>query len=126
MSPRDDDLWDDEDAGPVVRLYAVTRGRGRTARPELTLDTRVIDVGAGFAPRRTEPEYVDIIRLCRGPQSVAEISAQLNLPLALTKVLVGDLIDDGRLAVRAPVEVTIDPTGDIDMLRTIAQSLRGF
>ncbi|MGW1741451.1 DUF742 domain-containing protein [Nocardia sp. NPDC001965] len=116
--------WAEEEAGPVARLYAMTGGRGRTARTELTLDTMVVDVGVGFAPRRTEPEYLDIIRFCRVPQSVAEVSAQCRIPLAMTKVLVGDLIDDGRLAVRAPVETT-DVTSDLGLLQTIANSLRG-
>ncbi|MFD4405382.1 DUF742 domain-containing protein [Nocardia sp. NPDC058499] len=119
-----DDHWDEDDDGPIVRLFAVTRGRGRTRRRELTLDTRVVDRGAGLAPQRTEPEYVDIIRLCRTAQSVAEISAQLRLPLAMAKVLVGDLIDDGRLEVRPPFETTIDPARDIGLLHSIARSLR--
>lgn len=118
------DPWDEEDAGPVVRLYALTRGRGRTARTDLTLDTMVVDARAGFALRRTEPEYVDIVRLCRTPQSVAEVSAQLRLPLTLTKILLGDLIDDGRLVVRAPADTT-DDTANLGLLRTIANSLRG-
>lgn len=118
------DPWDEEDAGPVVRLYALTRGRGRTARTDLTLDVMVVDARAGFALQRTEPEYVDIVRLCRTPQSVAEVSAQLGLPLTLTKVLIGDLIDDGRLVVRAPVDTT-DDTASLGVLRTIANSLRG-
>ncbi|WP_280421085.1 DUF742 domain-containing protein [Nocardia carnea] len=119
-----EDHWDEDDDGPIVRLFAVTRGRGRTERRELTLDTRVVDRGAGRAPQRTEPEYVDIARLCRTAQSVAEISAQLRLPLAMAKVLVGDLIDDGRLEVRPPFETTIDPARDIDLLHSIARSLR--
>ncbi|WP_280489589.1 DUF742 domain-containing protein [Nocardia carnea] len=119
-----EDHWDEDDDGPIVRLFAVTRGRGRTERRELTLDTRVVDRGAGPAPQRTEPEYVDIVRLCRAAQSVAEISAQLRLPLAMAKVLVGDLIDDGRLEVRPPFETTIDPARDIDLLHSIARSLR--
>ncbi len=84
----------------------------------------VVDVGAGFAPRRTDPEYVEIVRFCRIPQSVAEVSAQLRIPLAMTKVLIGDLIDDGRLAVRAPAEST-DSAAELGLLRTIANSLRG-
>lgn len=119
-----EDHWDEDDDGPIVRLFAVTRGRGRTGRRELALDTRVVDRGTGLAPQRTEPEYVDIIRLCRTAQSVAEISAQLRLPLAMAKVLVGDLIDDGRLEVRPPFETTIDPARDIDLLHSIARSLR--
>ncbi|WP_328391490.1 DUF742 domain-containing protein [Nocardia sp. NBC_00416] len=121
-APRDP--WDEEEAGPVARLYAMTGGRGRTGRTELTLDTMVVDIGAGFAPRRSEPEYIDIVRVCRVPQSVAEVSAQLRVPLALTKVLIGDLIDDGRLIVRPPAETTND-IGDLGLLRTIANSLRG-
>ncbi|MFI1460873.1 DUF742 domain-containing protein [Nocardia carnea] len=119
-----EDHWDEDDDGPIVRLFAVTRGRGGTGRRELTLDTRVVDRGAGLAPQRTEPEYVDIIRLCRTAQSVAEISAQLQLPLAMAKVLVADLIDDGRLEVRPPFETTIDPARDIGLLHSIARSLR--
>ncbi|MGW5384202.1 DUF742 domain-containing protein [Nocardia sp. NPDC003963] len=120
--PRDDD-WDEEDAGPVVRLYALTRGRGRTSRTDLTLDTMVVDASPGLASRRPEPEYVDIVRLCRVAQSVAEVSAQLRIPLALTKVLIGDLVDDGRILVRAPAET--GDTADLGLLRSIANSLRG-
>ncbi|WP_040841879.1 DUF742 domain-containing protein [Nocardia brevicatena] len=124
MNDAHTDPWGEEDAGPVVRLYALTRGRGRTGRSDLSLDTMVVDARAGFALRRTEPEYVEIVRLCRSPQSVAEVSAQLRLPLTLTKVLIGDLIDDGRLVVRAPVEATND-IADIGLLQMIANNLRG-
>lgn len=123
MSGPHDDDWDEEDAGPVVRLYAVTRGRGRASRSDLTLDTMVVDASPGLASRRTEPEYVEIVRLCRVAQSVAEVSAQLHVPLALTKVLIGDLVDDGRLLVRAPAET--GDNADLGLLRTIANSLRG-
>ncbi|NUP25894.1 MAG: DUF742 domain-containing protein [Nocardia sp.] len=123
MSGPHDDDWDEEDAGPVVRLYALTRGRGRTSRTDLTLDTMVVDASPGLASRRPEPEYVDIVRLCRVPQSVAEVSAQLRIPLALTKILIGDLVDDGRILVRAPAET--GDTADLGLLRTIANSLRG-
>ncbi|MGW0183184.1 DUF742 domain-containing protein [Nocardia sp. NPDC003345] len=124
MNPPDDEPWDEEVVGPVVRLYALTRGRGRSRRSELTLDTMVVDTEAGLAPRRSAPEYVAIVRLCRTPQSVAEISAHIQVPLTLTKVLVGDLIEDGRLAVRAPMQTT-DDHADLGLLKTIANSLRG-
>ncbi|WP_328391484.1 DUF742 domain-containing protein [Nocardia sp. NBC_00416] len=123
MSGPHDDHWDEEDAGPVVRLYALTRGRGRTSRSDLTLDTMVVDTAPGLAPRRSEPEYVDIVGLCRVPQSVAEVSAQLGVPLTLTKVLIGDLVDDGRLIVRAPADTGDD--ADLGLLQMIANSLRG-
>ena len=46
--------------------------------------------------RRIEPEYTDIVALCANPQSVAEVAAAVKLPLAVTKILVGDLIGDLR------------------------------
>ncbi|MBF6172190.1 DUF742 domain-containing protein [Nocardia blacklockiae] len=114
--------WYEEDAGPLVRLYAVTRGRGRAARPELSATTLVIDGAVGLPVRRTEPEYTAIVRLCRVQQSVAEVSAQLGLPLTLTKVLIGDLIDDGRLIHRSP-DTTTDASRDVDLLRAVLSRL---
>ncbi len=55
--------------------------------------------------------------------TLVEVSAQLHVPLALTKVLIGDLVDDGRLLVRAPAET--GDTADLGLPRTIANSLRG-
>ncbi|MGW5514367.1 DUF742 domain-containing protein [Nocardia africana] len=76
--------WDaprfDEDAGPLVRLYAVTGGRARDVRPELDMITLVFTVHPAHRVGRIEREYLEIIRLCRTPQSVAEVSALLGLP----------------------------------------------
>ncbi|MVU81850.1 DUF742 domain-containing protein [Nocardia sp. ET3-3] len=115
--------WYEEDAGPLVRLYAVTRGRGAD-RPELQLDTMVVDSGRGIGLRRTEPEYAVIVRLCRNPLSVAEISAHLRLPLTVTKVLIGDLIDDGRLAFRhLPVA---SGGSDLGVLQAVLAGIRSL
>ncbi|WP_040833365.1 DUF742 domain-containing protein [Nocardia brevicatena] len=116
--------WYDEESGPLVRLYAVTRGRGRPARPELNMDSLVVDVAPGTTLRRTDPEYAAIVRVCSVPQSVAEVSAQLRLPLTLTKVLIGDLIEDGRLAVRSAVQAS-HSSADLDILRAIVNNLQG-
>ncbi|MBF6327342.1 DUF742 domain-containing protein [Nocardia transvalensis] len=117
--------WYEEDAGPLVRLYAVTRGRGRVERPELNMATLVVDVGRGAALRRTEPEYAAIVRLCRTPQSVAEVAALLRLPLSMTKVLIGDLIDDGRLAHRSP-QPTISADSDLGLLQAVLNGIRAL
>ncbi|WP_040788582.1 DUF742 domain-containing protein [Nocardia paucivorans] len=116
--------WYDDESGPLVRLYAVTRGRARPARPELSMNSLVVDIGRGTILRRTDPEYAAIVRLCAVPQSVAEVSAHLHLPLTLTKILVGDLIEDGRLAVRSAVQAS-HGNADLDILRAIAHNLRG-
>ena len=84
MNDDEQESWYDDEAGPLVRLYAVTRGRSGNARPELDMLTLVVNASAGVQPRRPEPEYTEILRLSRTPLSVAEVAAQLNLPLTST------------------------------------------
>lgn len=115
--------WFDEAAGPLVRPYALTRGRTTGAGPELDMLTSVVADDAAGPLRRTEPEYADILRLCRVSQSVAEVSAQLRLPLAVTKILVGDLIGDRQLIFRAPVPTEAGPE-DLNILRAVLDGIR--
>ncbi|ASF06833.1 MULTISPECIES: DUF742 domain-containing protein [Nocardia] len=115
--------WFDEAAGPLVRPYALTRGRTTGAGPELDMLTSVVTDEAAGPLRRTEPEYADILRVCRVSQSVAEVSAQLRLPLAVTKILVGDLIGDGQLIFRAPVPTEAGPE-DLNILRAVLDGIR--
>ncbi|WP_067817092.1 DUF742 domain-containing protein [Nocardia inohanensis] len=117
--------WYEDEAGPLVRLYAVTRGRGRVDRPELDITTLVIDAGFASALRRPEPEYAAILRLCRGPLSVAEVSAHMRLPLTLTRVLIGDLIDDRLLSFRSPPPAT-DGAFDTGLLAAVLEGIRAL
>jgi hypothetical protein len=117
-----DTSWFDEDA-PLLRAYAVTRGRTAGAGHELDMLTLVVIADRPPRMRYTEPEYADIMRLCRVRQSVAEVSAHLQLPLAVTKILVGDLIGDGYLDFRAPVHTDIGPD-DVHLLRAVLDGIR--
>ncbi|GII23625.1 DUF742 domain-containing protein [Planosporangium mesophilum] len=98
-----EDRWLDEDAGPVVRPYAMTRGR---TKPEIgdfdlialvaaTRPTTPVAVGLG-------PEHHAIVDLCQQPLSVAEISAHLDLPVGIVRVLLGDLLGRGLIVARGP------------------------
>ncbi|MQY30662.1 DUF742 domain-containing protein [Nocardia aurantia] len=118
----DDTSWFDEDA-PLLRPYAVTRGRTVGAGHELDMLTLVVCAPRAPRLRRTEPEYTDIMRLCQVPQSVAEVSAVLHLPLAVTKILVGDLIGEGYLDFRAPMQTDIGPN-DVNLLRAVLDGIR--
>ncbi|MEU8897050.1 DUF742 domain-containing protein [Nocardia sp. NPDC048505] len=119
--------WYDDEAGPVVRLFAVTRGRSETRRTDIDLLTLVVTSEFGTL-RRHEPEYAAIVRLARTPQSVAELAAQLRLPMTTTKILVGDLIGDGVLDFRAPVATPESGVGagDIGMLRALLAGIRAL
>ncbi|MEV0298473.1 DUF742 domain-containing protein [Nocardia sp. NPDC050710] len=115
--------WFDEAAGPLVRPYALTRGRTMGAGHDLDILTVVVTADPAPTLRRTEPEYARIVRLCAAPQSVAEVAANLKLPLAVTKILVGDLIGEGHLIFRSPVQPEAGP-GDLNVLRAVLDGIR--
>jgi hypothetical protein len=102
-----ENVWLDDDAGPVVRPYAMTRGRTRPSSGEFDLISLVVatrlastmDVGLG-------PEHIAIVTLCRHPLSVAELAAHLDLPVGIVRVLLGDLLDKGVILVREPQPAT--------------------
>jgi hypothetical protein len=115
--------WFDEEAGPLVRPYAVTRGRTMGAGHDLDMLTVVVTAEPPPTLRRTDPEYAAIVRLCRRPLSVAEVAAHVKLPLAVAKILVGDLIGEGHLIFRAPVQPDAGP-GDLNILRAVLDGIR--
>jgi hypothetical protein len=96
--------WLDEEAGPLVRSYALTRGRTRpTTREGFELIAIIATVATPTSPSPSIwPEHLTILELCARPLSVAEISAQLRLPLVVVRVLLDDLLDHGFIVVRHP------------------------
>lgn len=100
--------WYDAEAGPVVRPYAMTRGRTSSAsRHRLDLIALVVPEPAADDPGRDQtlaPEHVAIVELCSDmPQSIAELAAELDLPVGVVRVLVGDLVEDELVHVTRPV-----------------------
>jgi hypothetical protein len=116
--------WFDEAAGPLVRPYAVTRGRTSDVRHDLDMITLVIAVRSESSLQLVEPEYGDIVRLCQFPLSVAEVAAKLHLPLVVTKILIGDLINDGYLIFRSPPPATRAGPPDIKLLQAVLDGIR--
>ncbi|MFF3570972.1 DUF742 domain-containing protein [Nocardia jiangxiensis] len=118
--------WYEEEAGPLVRSYALTRGRTHNPRADLDMITLVLAVDTTAELRRREPEYRDIMRLCQAPQSVAEVSAALRLPLMVTKILLSDLLADGHLICRSASPVTDTGLHSLDLLRTVLDGIRNL
>lgn len=148
------DRWFDDAAGPVVRPYAMTRGRTRSGSDEARLDLIALVIAAGTdADRGSEPdpgitqhgngehadgehtdvladstlapEHIDIVILCRRtPQSVAELAAELDLPVGVVRVLIGDLIDADWVSVSRPVPPAELP--DESILREVIDGLRAL
>jgi DNA-binding IclR family transcriptional regulator len=65
-------------------------------------------------------ERRQILNLLASPQSAAEISARLRLPLGVARVVVGDLVDEGFVALN-----TRSATGRPD-LRLLERVLDGL
>ncbi|KDN81869.1 hypothetical protein KCH_63720 [Kitasatospora cheerisanensis KCTC 2395] len=71
------------------------------------------------------PEAAAILRLCRGNAlSVAEIAAELDLPLGVVRVLLGDLLDAEQIRVSRPVPPALLPHEHI--LQEVIHGLRAL
>ncbi|MFI8975220.1 DUF742 domain-containing protein [Nocardia asteroides] len=121
----DDDQWADDDPGPLVRPFAITRGRAGQSLPDLDLITLVVAIYPARDLPGMDREYGEILRLCQGrPVSIAEISANLNLLLAAVKVLISDLISWGHLTYRSPNRT--QPNPDVQLLQAVLDGIRGI
>ncbi|MEG3630321.1 DUF742 domain-containing protein [Streptomyces poriticola] len=121
--------WFDDEAGPVVRPYAMTRGRTTSAaQHRLDLIAVVVTEPRADDPEADamlSPEHVDIVERCRqGPQSVAELATELDLPIGVVRVLVGDLVDADIVHVNRPVPPAELP--DESILRDVINGLRAL
>lgn len=93
--------YGDSGDGLRVRPYAITGGRTR-ARTELEIEAIVYRTTLGEQSASSLPlERGQILSLLGSPLSTAEISARLRLPLGVTRVVLGDLIDEGYVAVNS-------------------------
>lgn len=107
--------WVDEAAGPVVRHFAVIGGRTRTRQRHSGFDLVAIiqtaDVPEVVGRRvfTPGPEHEHILEMCRLPLSVAEVASELDLPVGVVRILLGDLLDNGLIDVRRPARVAQFP-----------------
>jgi hypothetical protein len=114
---------DGDDPGPLVRPFAVTRGRAGRNLHRLDILTLVMAAHTEDDAAGLDREYRDILRLCQHRAlSIAEIAAHMNLLLAAVKVLVSDLIDAGYLIYRPPIPASARP--DINLLQAVLEGVR--
>jgi hypothetical protein len=117
---------DDADEPPLVRPYTITSGRTTPERDNLTLITLVtamsgLDAAAGHGLRRMQPEHRAILALCQRPLAVAEVASAMGLPVSVSKILIGDLIEAGQMRARPPLAFA-HAAGFTDM--TILEAVR--
>jgi hypothetical protein len=119
-----EDVWYDEDAGPIVRLYAITGGRAAAPTDGITLSTIVQRVpGASADGELSGPESA-IVRLTEHPVSVSEVAAWLGLPLGPVRVLLGDLRDAGLITLPRTSDAAGRP--DMGLLEQVLTGLKSL
>lgn len=105
-----DEFWTDSEAGPLVRPYAMTRGR---VRPTASLDlVAYVQTNGGAHARwsHLQPEHREILTAARQPITVSELAAHLDLALGVTRILLGDLMDQGLISTYEPSGVSMMPS----------------
>ncbi|MEV4319159.1 DUF742 domain-containing protein [Actinocrispum sp. NPDC049592] len=117
------ETWYDDDAGPLVPLYAVTGGRTHSGPYDLDLITLVVAVAPDLHAPLVSPEYADVLWACAYPTAVAEVAAAANLPLGVAKVLISDLAERDFVQVRS----TWQPDApDLEILRRVLAGIRNL
>lgn len=114
--------WIDEDAGRLVRPYTVSNGRTRPTA-QFDLLTLVMATARGMQ-NYLGPDHAQVMGLCQGPTSVAEIAAHIRLPATVTKVLLSDLVDCGAVTTRRPVVSSPADATDRNLLEAVLHGLR--
>ena len=122
------DKWVDRNAGPVVRPYALTGGRTRPGGGAL-LDLITVIVASSLArgPDDTlglSTEHRRIVGLCRGQATVADVASATALPLTVVRVLLADLIMQGRITVVPQRPIGEQPSAAL--LKEVLHGLRAL
>lgn len=112
----------------VVRPYALTAGRTRPAGGSIDLVALVSAVGSRTGAElaiedasELGPEHFRLLRFCRSRASVADLAAELDLPLGVVRILLADLRERGLVSIIQPVAAGLK---DVGILKEVADALR--
>ncbi|MBP2707574.1 DUF742 domain-containing protein [Microbispora sp. RL4-1S] len=106
------DQWLDDEAGPVVPAYALTRGRVRPSNKSIDL-VAIVTATGGPTPVSLGPEQWMILSLCARATPLVDIASAIDLPFGVVQVLVSDLHEQGLVQVRPPKNVAQLPHSSI-------------
>ncbi len=106
----------------TVRPYFVTGGRVHEGLGDFGKVYVLTPSGASGLDRLTF-ERRRIAELCRTPQSVAELSALLDIPLGVATVLTRDLARDGLLGAG---EAPQDPASDLALITRLIHAVQAL
>jgi hypothetical protein len=112
----------DRDAGPIVRPYALTGGRSRPAGEDIELLAIVWPSSDSPPdPRTLEPEHGLVLERCQPFRAVADVAADLELPLGVIRILLSDMRERGLIAIRRAPRAQVT---DVKILQDVLDGLR--
>jgi hypothetical protein len=114
--------WLDQDAGPVVRPYALTGGLTRPSgqRFDLLDMVGVVRRAARDMPL-LPPEQAEVLERCQIPAPLVDLAADLDLPVGVIRILVADLRERGLVTIHRAQPAGI---GDLKILQEVVDGLR--
>ncbi|MEV6760296.1 DUF742 domain-containing protein [Streptomyces sp. NPDC051105] len=108
----------------LERYYVLTGGRSGPGGSASSLDVATLVVSRTAPVPGMQHEYEEIVRRCRDPLSVAELTAHLGLPFNILAVLLADLLDAGRIEARDPIPAHHAGRGpDLALLQEVLSGL---
>jgi Protein of unknown function (DUF742) len=120
--PLNDDELPEDDDDFLVRPYAVTRGR---TKPRYHLEIEAMVAATHYEAgdlTRFSPECQAILEFCRDWRSVAEISAVLQMPLGVARILITDMAADGLVRIHQLNHDQGRP--DVELLERVLSGIR--
>ena len=119
------DEADDEadDQAYAVRPYALTGGRTRASKPDLALEALVQAVASPETLGLT-PERRRILELTAHQfLSVMELSAHVELPVGIVRVIVSDLADSGSVRIHGLSSSSAAPATSLSVLESVLNGI---
>jgi hypothetical protein len=117
-----DSEWLDQDAGPVVRPYALTGGLTRPSGQRFDLLDMV-----GVVRRAVQdmpqlgPEQAELMERCQIPAPLVDLAADMDLPVGVIRILVSDLRERGLVTIHRAQPAG---AGDLKILQEVVDGLR--
>ena len=105
----------------LIRSYTITAGR-TAAKVDLPMEATLRLQAGAEAPAILTAAAAQVLEVC-DRRSVAEVSALTKMPIGVTRVLLGDLIEQGLVRIQATIT---DSTSTDERLELIERTLRGL
>jgi hypothetical protein len=120
--PRAEERWLDEQAGQLVRPYALTRGRTAPVGHRFDLLAMVVArSGTARDKRDLDPAHLRVIEHARSPRAVIDLAAALDLPVGVVRILLSDLLERSLVSIHQPPKA---PHTDLRLLQDVLDGLR--